>query len=126
MGTTDGNEAMMADMEMEVGGLYEQKREVVRAQRTASSRERRRGGAASRDLVIKVIVKSFFLILRKKIQISELNSKIDNKVPFPPRHIRMVSHDGVVEDEVESETKQSQQEKKRKEKPGGDNDDQFN
>ena len=38
----------------------------------------------------------------------------------------MVGHDGVVEDEVESETKQSQQEKKRKEKPGGDNDDQFN
>ena len=37
----------------------------------------------------------------------------------------MVGHDGVVEDEVESETKQSQQEKKRKEKPGGDNDDQF-
>ena len=61
MGTTDGNEAMMADMEMEVGGLYEQKREVVRAQRTASSRERRRGGAASRDLVVKVTVISFFL-----------------------------------------------------------------
>ena len=60
------------------------------------------------------------------MQISELNSRIDNIIPFPPRHIRMVSHDGVVEDEVESETKQSQQEKKRKEKPGGDNDDQFN
>ena len=106
--------------------MYEQKREVVRAQRTASSRERRRGGAASRDLVIKVIVKSFFLILRKKIQISELNSKIDNIIPFPPRHIRMVGHDGVLEDEIESETKQSQQEKKRKKQPGGDNEDQFN
>ena len=60
MGRTDGNEtimAMMAEMEVEVGGLYSQKREVVRAQRTASSRERRRGGAASRDLVIKVKVK---------------------------------------------------------------------
>ena len=64
MGTTDGNEAMMAmisEMEMEVGGLYEQKRDVVRAQRTASSRERRRGGAASRDLVVKVNVNSFVL-----------------------------------------------------------------
>ena len=49
-----------------MGGLYSQKREVVRAQSTASSRERRRGGAASRDLVIKVDVKSFFLILRRK------------------------------------------------------------
>ena len=109
-----------------MGGLYSQKREVVRAQRTASSRERRRGGAASRDLVIKVNIKSFFLILRKEMQISKLNSRIDNLIPFPPRHIRMVGHDGVVEDEVESETKQSQQEKKRKEKPGGDNEDQFN
>ena len=90
------------------------------------------------------------------MQILELNSRSDNIFPFPPRHIRMVghdgvveifnsfdkkrikrlkkkprhirmmSHDGVVEDEVESETKQSQQEKKRKEKPGGDNNDQFN
>ena len=60
------------------------------------------------------------------MQISELNSRSDIIFPLPPRHIRMVGHDGVVEDEVESETKQSQQEKKRKEKPGGDNDDQFN
>ena len=60
------------------------------------------------------------------MQILELNSRSDNIFPFPPRHIRMVGHDGVVEDEVESETKQSQQEKKRKEKPGGDNEDQFN
>ena len=57
------------------------------------------------------------------MQISELNSRIDKIIPFLPRHIRMVGHDGVVEDEVESETKQSQQEKKRKEKPGGDNGD---
>ena len=61
MGTTDGNEAMMAMND----GLYEQKREVVRAQRTASSRERRRGGAASRDLVVKVNVKSFFSYFEK-------------------------------------------------------------
>ena len=60
------------------------------------------------------------------MQILELYSRSDNIFPFPPRHIRMVGHDGVVEDEVESETKQSQQEKKRKEKPGGDNEDQFN
>ena len=51
--------------------------------------------------------------------------KKNKKYKKKPRHIRMVGHDGVVEDEVESETKQSQQEKKRKEKPGGDNDDQF-
>ena len=90
MGTTDSNE-------MEVGGLYAQKREVVRAQRTASSRERRSGGAASRDLMEREKVKYFFLILRKEMQISELNSRIDNVIPSPPGHIKLVNHDGEVE-----------------------------
>ena len=41
-------------------------------------------------------------------------------MPWSPRSIRMLSHDGVMEEEVEAEAEQGEKEEEGEEKPGGE------
>ena len=41
-------------------------------------------------------------------------------MPWSPGSIRMLSHDGVMEEEVEAEAEQGKQEEEGEEKPGGE------